>query len=126
MRMPIDARSLFTPRIASTTAFASTILIWQVATILDSLPKLADVAALSAFILIMFGVLGVQLFKGLLLYRCYEGEGTQLPIDAEYGVCSDNGQLNSQGTCGVGESCRFYGVNPVSGTISFDTITWAW
>lgn len=47
----------------------------QVDTIFHALPRLFDVAMLSAFILVILGVLGVQLFKGTLRYRCYEALG---------------------------------------------------
>ena len=48
----------------------------QVDTIVLSLPRLFDVAMLGGFIMVVFGVLGVQLFKGSLRYRCYEVEPT--------------------------------------------------
>ena len=53
----------------------------QVVTMIDSLPKMADVALLGSFILLVYGVLGVQLFKGTLLYRCYP-----MPDDPEEAI----------------------------------------
>ena len=38
--------------------------------VLSSLPKLGDVALLCAFIFLVFGIVGVQLFKGRMHYRC--------------------------------------------------------
>ena len=52
----------------------------DVATLVEALPKLRDVALLSTFIMTIFGVLGVQLFQGTLLHRCYE-PGALEPID---------------------------------------------
>ena len=113
----------------------------QIATMLNSLPQMADVALLGGFILLVYGVLGVQIFKGTLLYRCYK-EGADDPIDAEAGVCAPPnledtyscvghncthikpGLLGSG--CAAGEECRLYGTNPVYGTVNFDTIGWAW
>ena len=43
----------------------------QVNTLIGSLPALGDVLLLSAFFLVVGGVLGVQLFAGQLRYRCY-------------------------------------------------------
>ena len=43
----------------------------QARTLFDSLPKLSDVAMLGVFMLALFGVLGLQLFKGALRSRCY-------------------------------------------------------
>ena len=97
----------------------------EVETLMISLPQLFDVVMLSAFIMVVFGVLGVQLFAGMLLSRCYE-VGTTEPIDADgdsaHGVCSVWSLDDTQGTCGVGQECRFFGTNPLSGTVSFDTI----
>ena len=124
----------------------------QVATLIGSLPHLVDVALLSAFLMVVFGVLGLQLFKGSLSYRCY-AVGAAEPIDAAgtsgaSGVCAPSpaersaGRLGErsgdllgdglggataaagarQGTCAAGEECRRYGVNPAYGTISFDDI----
>ena len=111
-----------------------------------------DVVMLFAFMLALYGVLGLQLFKGSLLYRCYEpsaaGEiaamlparavdgstdftpltGAQFPspIDADGGVCSDGGEPRGRGTCADGAVCLFYGANPADDTSSFDTIARAW
>ena len=116
----------------------------QVATLIESIPHLVDVALLSAFLMVVYGVLGLQLFKGTLLYRCFE-PGVDAPIDAlgtsgTSGVCapSSSGVLEAmpgvhgstsshvQGTCGVGEECRAYTVNPSFGTISFDDVLSTW
>ena len=96
----------------------------QVSTLLDSLPKMSDVAALSGFMLLLFGVLGIQMFKCTLLYRCYE-EGSEEPIDVDTGVCGDRGVPGGRGSCGEGQVCRFYGHNPMHGTNGFDNIAQA-
>ena len=61
----------------------------QVDTLIECLPYLFDVAMLGTFILVIYGVLGVQLFKGVLRFRCYEPSAplTQ-PVDALTGVCA--------------------------------------
>ena len=107
----------------------------QVNTLMSSLPQLLDVAMLSAFIMVVFGVLGVQLFKGSFRYRCYE-IGADLPLDPigdmPDGVCSPGEPASYdpadalQGSCAAGQLCKFYGVNPLYGSLSFDTITDAW
>jgi len=103
----------------------------QVDTLLASLPHLRDVGALSGFILVVFGVLGLQLYKGSLLHRCYE-VGSHVPVDAELGVCSiqdddlASGRDDVRGTCAEGLVCRFYGVNPLDDTVNFDSILAAW
>lgn len=121
----------------------------QVETLLESLPQLLDVAMLSGFIMVVFGVLGVQLFQGTLLYRCYEADAPlgASPVDPRgdsiAGVCAPSAEvmafgvegrseqawssLSEQGSCpDAGQACKFYGVNPLYGTISFDDIGSAW
>ena len=89
---------------------------------------MADVLVLFGFCLSLFGVLGVQLFKGTLLYRCYEKgaplDGTAVPIDPDAGVCPPPTEVGEgrYTSCASTQECRFYGTNPVDGTISFDNI----
>ena len=66
----------------------------QVNTLISSLPKLADVMLLLGFIMLMYGILGVELFRDRLLDRCYLPSGVQ-PMDAELGVCA------ATAACGV-------------------------
>ena len=92
----------------------------QVDTLIHSIPKLADVGLLILFIVCVFGVLGLQLFQGKLLHRCYEAGGSS-PVDVN-AVCSDGGLEDSQGTCEEGQRCKFYGQNPFNGTVGYDHI----
>ena len=112
----------------------------QATTLIDSLPKMGNVLVLFAFCLSLYGVLGVQLFKGRLLHRCYDasalaaaqaaGAPAPEPLDAET-TCTQSredswgGLLGGTNTCGArggGQECGFYGVNPVGGSVSFDSI----
>lgn len=43
-----------------------------VVVILKSMPKLASVIGLLSFIFFVFGILGVQLFAGVLRNKCYD------------------------------------------------------
>lgn len=92
----------------------------QVDTLIHSIPKLADVGLLITFIVSVFGVLGLQLFKGALHKRCYV-PGAALPVNID-GVCGDGGVEGSQGTCSAGQVCLDYGVNPFNGTIGYDDV----
>ena len=100
----------------------------QVLTLLNAIGHLVDVASLSFFLMVVFGVLGLQLFKGSLTRRCYL-PGASEPIDPDgthpQGVCALSAdELASvqgagvQGTCPLGAECREYGRNPAHGTIS--------
>lgn len=89
-------------------------------TLINSLPKLADVGLLILFMVAIFGVLGLQLFQGALLSRCYT-LGTDLPISAD-AVCSSGGVEDGRGTCAAGQVCRVFGHNPANGTVGYDHI----
>ena len=70
-------------------------------------------------------MLGVQLFKGSLLYRCHPDNST-LAIDGEEAAVCAPPVAGEPSSCDAGSSCVYYGENPVHGTISFDSIGWAW
>ena len=50
-----------------------------VSSILQSLPALGNVAGLSAFLFLVFGIVGMNLFKGVLHYRCADPGVYDLP-----------------------------------------------
>ena len=70
-------------------------------------------------------MLGVQLFKGSLLYRCHPDNAT-FAIDGEDATVCAPPVAGEPTGCDAGSSCLYYGENPVHGTISFDSIGWAW
>ena len=95
-------------------------------------------------------MLGVQLFKGTLHYRCdaivtaispnaAAGTVSSATIDASHHedserikvvdpaseVCTDL-EVGLQGTCASGEACVYHSTNPLFGTVSFDDIISAW
>ena len=111
---------------------------WQVITLVESLPQMRDAALLSCFLLVIFGVIGMQLFKGNLLFRCYgstptlnstsevqDSAAAHAPVDPQNGVCYADAP-GERGSCGAGERCRMYGSNPLYSTVSFDSIGLAW
>ena len=104
----------------------------QVHTLLSSLPKLANVMMLIGFVMLVYGILGVELFRDALLDRCYLPLAAE-PIDAQMGICvasaacgvSCNANASAaerQGSCALGLECRRYGRDPKHGTVSFDNI----
>jgi voltage-dependent calcium channel T type alpha-1G len=46
--------------------------------LLDTLPMLGNVLALCFFVFFIFGVVGVQLWAGLLRNRCFMGEDVRM------------------------------------------------
>ena len=101
-----------------------------VRSMLASLPALRDVLLLFSFFLLAFAIVGVELFRGRLHYRCFDAA---LGLDAEPGaVCTCRnatrdlelalGNAGCSDLCGAGESCLFTPLNPNNGASSFDHI----
>ena len=97
--------------------------------ILDVLPKMGNVLMLCGFILLVFGIVGMETFKGSLHYRCaWPGLNPDDPPRQQeafdIGITCSPERPNH---CGEfeGASCEYFGANPHSGTMSFDSIALA-
>jgi len=101
--------------------------------IIDTLPMLGNVALLSSLIFLCFGIVGVQLWRGLLLNRCFTTSNSTSfysPEDDDF-ICSLSG--SGMRTCqdvpypdSLGfTQCRESPVNPFQNAISFDNIGYA-
>ncbi|XRB09621.1 voltage-gated cation channel [Pycnococcus provasolii] len=101
-----------------------------VATLMESLPLLRDVALMLVWLLLVFGIVGVQMFMGKLTSRCVVVEpqfqdeviGSIVPGMRE-SVCASS--VAGYGTCPTGSECRDVGMNPDNGFTSFDNFLWA-
>ncbi|KAK3239444.1 hypothetical protein CYMTET_50629 [Cymbomonas tetramitiformis] len=100
-------------------------------TLCNCLPLLVNVFYLLLFHFTVFGIIGVQLFNGLLHHRCfYEMEdgtaGERVEDDYREGgeICKMPGYkaLTPTNSCDDGQICSFQATNPHSGTVSFDNI----
>ena len=98
---------------------------------LSSIPKLANVAVLCAFIFLVFGIAGVQLFKGAMHNRCAlagfdpqaEDQGNFDTGEVCCNFASKPGTAHpGPGTCKDGTTCEYFGTNPESGFEHFDNI----
>ena len=113
-----------------------------VSLIIDTIPMLGNVMLLSTLIFLVFGIVGVQLWKGLLRNRCFSSlllnDTVMLnfstpfyqPEDTDF-ICSINTGLT---TCDdVPQSlnssqftiCKASELNPFKDSISFDNIGYA-
>merc|ERR1740117_1026389 len=97
-----------------------------VGSMLTSIPKLADVLALCAFIFLVFGIAGVELFKGAMHYRCVamteNGLGEHdATITANIGEDTGVFCVAGAGTCAQGTSCTYL-ANPTVDKGNFDNI----
>jgi voltage-dependent calcium channel L type alpha-1F len=98
---------------------------------LKSLPKMFDVILLFSFFLLGFAILGVELFKGRLHYRCYANAD---PFSEPLAVCTcattwrasdlaeGNGGCDDNCDLEAGESCLYTPTNPNGGSTSYDDI----
>ena len=109
-----------------------------VESILASIPALTNVMYLAAFIFLIFGMVGMNLFKGVLHYRCavpmdpsrgralkggggHSGGGDVTDMDADV---LDTGLFcySKPDKClQYDASCYYFAENPDGGTISFDS-----
>ena len=101
-----------------------------VRSLLESLPQLRDVLLLFSFFLAAAAILGVEIFRGRLHYRCFDAT---LGLSGEAGgVCTcpnltapdlvSTGQFGCSSFCGAGEECLYTPTNPNNGAIGFDNI----
>ena len=108
-----------------------------VVAIFKSLPALRDVLLLFSFFLLGYAIVGVELFRGRLHYRCYDASLASAPPSAiaaaEPGdVCTcrnlssavalEHGGGGCTDYCGAGEVCLYTPLNPNGGASSFDHV----
>ena len=98
-----------------------------VQSILDVLPKMANVFALCGFVFLVFGIVGVELFKGSLHHRCAlpgldasSSASAQVAFDTEVGCRPDGIDV-----CDPGTHCAYFERNPNFGITSFDSVALA-
>ena len=105
--------------------------------ILDVIPAMANVLMLFVFVFLVFGIVGMELFKGSLRNRC------ALPGFAELAAAADGmepvelaaaqavldtgractrGSTKSIAMCADGTTCETFASNPMHGVISFDSV----
>lgn len=76
-------------------------------------------------VLFVFGIVGVEAFKGSLHHHCSETENPALEHDANLYMLDIQDLCNPDSpsdVCANGMQCRFYESLPRSGTMSFDNI----
>ena len=102
-----------------------------VQSILSALPRVGGVIVLCGFVSLIFAIVGVELFKGSLHYRCalpgfdagdhnaFHGKSAeqQLSFDSEI---SCNPSLEDQ--CPEGTVCEYFKQNPNDGLLTFDSV----
>lgn len=84
--------------------------------LLQCIPMLSNVLGLCCFIFFVFGILGVQLFSGILRGVCFN-----INDGSEHGPspCTLGG---GQAECPYGYECLLLGQNPEQGVVHFDAI----
>lgn len=117
--------------------------------ILSVLPKMGNVLMLFGFVFLVFGIVGMELFKGSLHYRCarsgfhgapnirsveiaHEQEQFDTGISCSGAEATGNGGAAvtdaghdgsvGAGKCPHGTSCQYFVANPQNGILSFDSV----
>ena len=76
--------------------------------LLDAIPPMANVAMLCFFIFLVFGIVGVQLFSGMMHHRCHDGEHSSLPLATP--LCVGDGCV-SELLVNLGSATRLHGLD---------------
>ena len=96
--------------------------------ILDVMPKMGNVLMLCGFVFLVFGIVGMELFKGSLHYRCElpgVKEGTSVLADATLDIpCKPAASGGKDGQCPPGSTCAYVEEGPHT-LISFDSVALA-
>uniref|UniRef100_H3DBT9 Calcium voltage-gated channel subunit alpha1 Ib n=1 Tax=Tetraodon nigroviridis TaxID=99883 RepID=H3DBT9_TETNG len=95
--------------------------------LLDTLPMLGNVLLLCFFVFFIFGIIGVQLWAGLLRNRCYPEENFTLETLSERVRESMLRKLGEGRSWDIrGSRCHTGHSNPHKEAINFDNIAYAW
>lgn len=86
--------------------------------LLQCVPMLSNVLGLCSFIFLVFGILGVQLFQGLLRGQCYSFQDGSIHAPFPCSLASNGGSAQ----CPANYECLLLGRNPAQGIVNFDSI----
>jgi hypothetical protein len=96
--------------------------------LLDVMSKMANVVLIFVFVFLITGIVGMELFKGTLHYRCalpgfVEGveASMQAPFDTQI-ACHQTDDPCTKHNLAEGSTCKFFAANPNHGVTSFDSI----
>mmetsp|Transcript_36766 Transcript_36766/g.72162 ORF Transcript_36766/g.72162 Transcript_36766/m.72162 type:complete len:1575 (+) Transcript_36766:44-4768(+) len=85
---------------------------------------MADIVLLSLFVLILFGILGMQLFSGRMKQKCFNT--TTGLLDTSFETLCTIGATSGKYMCPSGTACLAKAENPNRGTAGFDNIFLSW
>lgn len=86
--------------------------------LLASLPMLCNTLIVCGFYFVIFGIVGVQIWRGLFVQRCFMRDTGLLDPEDER-LCGGMHQCRQEAFCGE------WTENPAEGVVSFDNILWA-
>jgi hypothetical protein len=86
-----------------------------VSLLVQCVPMLLNVMTLLLFVFLLFGIVGVQLFQGVLRYHCVDHVGV---VVNNLRHCS----MSDPQTCDLNQTCVLMDYNPNGGVQSFDTV----
>ena len=77
-------------------------------------------------VLFVFGIIGVEVFKGAMHHHCSDGQDEALRHDPKAYTLGTadlcNPSSSAEGVCAEGMQCLFYEALPLSSTLSFDNM----
>jgi hypothetical protein len=86
-----------------------------VSLLVQCIPMLLNVIALLLFVFLIFGIVGVQLFQGVMRHYCVTSSGRVVDI---FRHCS----ASDPQSCGANQTCALMDFNPNNGVQSFDSV----
>jgi len=91
-------------------------------TLVRSFPDLVDAVILSSFVVLFFGLLGMQLYMGAFRQQCVDSQGLVASVSEGLQLCSLTGD-NAFGRCTENQVCgKDVGDNPNGNITSFDNL----
>lgn len=95
-----------------------------VKSIIDAVPRLSVVAALVGVVLLVFGIIGVELFKGSLHHHCVtDGYNDALRLDPTNVLLATSSLCDpARPHCAAGQRCAYFAATPHASTFSFDNM----
>ncbi|KAK3252569.1 hypothetical protein CYMTET_38138 [Cymbomonas tetramitiformis] len=93
-----------------------------VETLFSSLAMLGQVIIITIFFLVIFGVLGIQWFKGAFHYACHEKleDGSPGAPADPFWRCTNSNKFIGAYSCSENQVCSYVEENPAKDVVSFD------
>lgn len=96
-----------------------------VVSLLKSVPMMGNIMVIFFFMLLVFAIVGMQLYMGEFTQRCYDPASRSFPESDGVLCLPDDALLLGGRPCRAGLVCRKSGQAPAYGFVKFDNFFWA-